>query len=108
MARSFGKRNTLLAGEFELNGRRIDLASITVPFLSVVGEKDTITPPATSAPLMDLVGSTDKSELRVPGGHVGLFVGASAAKYCVPGMIDWITAHSVCTATPRPVGSTEP
>lgn len=97
MERSFGAGNQLLDGTFELGGRRLDLAAITVPFLSVIGERDHITPPATSEPLMDLVGSDDKSELRVPGGHVGLFVGSSAAKHCIPGMLDWITEHSAPT-----------
>ena len=51
-------------------------------------------PPASSEPLLDLVGSQDKSELRVPAGHVGLFVGGSAAKHSIPGMIEWMQAHS--------------
>ncbi len=86
-------RNRVLDGTFRLGGRPIDLGSIRVPFLSVVGEKDNMTPPETSAPLMDLVGSEDKTELRVPGGHVGLFVGGTAMKHCIPGMINWITDH---------------
>ncbi len=94
MERAFGERNQLLDGTFQMGGRTIDLGAITMPFLSVVGERDHITPPATSEPLLDLVGSHDRSELRVPGGHVGLFVGSSAAKHCIPGMVDWITAHS--------------
>jgi polyhydroxyalkanoate synthase len=94
MARFFGDRNQVLEGTFRMGGRRVDLGAITVPFLSVVGEKDTMTPPATSAPLLDLVGSADTSELRVKAGHVGLFVGASAAKHCVPGMLDWIRERS--------------
>jgi polyhydroxyalkanoate synthase len=94
LERSFDGGNAILDGTFRLAERPLDLASITVPFLSVVGERDHITPPATSAPLMELVGSEDRSELRVPAGHVGLFVGSSAAKRCVPGMIDWIADHS--------------
>jgi len=86
-------RNQILEGTFRLAGRPVDLGSITMPFLSVIGERDTITPPETSEPLMDLVGSDDQTELRVPAGHVGLFVGGSAMKRCIPGMIDWITDH---------------
>ncbi len=87
-------RNQVLDGTFRLGGRRVDFGAITVPFLSVVGEKDTMTPPETSEPLLDLVGSEDKTELRVPGGHVGLFVGGTAMKYCIPGMTSWIHDHS--------------
>lgn len=92
--RAFGGRNAVIEGTFRLGDRPIDLGAIEVPFLSVVGEKDHITPPATSEPLMELVGSADRTELRVPAGHVGLFVGSSAAKRCIPGMIDWIARRS--------------
>jgi hypothetical protein len=44
--------------------------------------------------LADLVGSTDKSELIVTSGHVGLFVGRSAQKKTLPPLCDWIEGHS--------------
>jgi polyhydroxyalkanoate synthase len=94
LASCFGDGNQILEGTFRMGGRPIDLGAITVPFLSVVGEKDTMTPPATSEPLLDLVGSDDKAELRVPAGHVGLFVGGSAVKHCIPGIVGWIRDHS--------------
>jgi polyhydroxyalkanoate synthase len=94
LERCFTDGNQIIEGRFRLGGRRVDLGSINVPFLSVVGEKDHIAPLATSEPLMDLIGSRDKTELRVPAGHVGLFVGRSSAKHCLPPMIDWITDHS--------------
>ena len=97
MERLFSDHNPILDGTLQLGGRRVDLSTITVPFLSVVGEKDHIAPPATSDPLLGLVGSVDKTELRVPAGHVGLFVGASAHKRCVPGIIDWIAERSAET-----------
>jgi polyhydroxyalkanoate synthase len=90
----FSHGNPILDGTLRLGGRPVDPGRITVPFLSVVGEKDHIAPVATSEPLLDLVGSEDKTELRVPAGHVGLFVGRTAAKLCVPGILDWMTAHS--------------
>ena len=37
-----------LDGTFQMGGRRVDPSSITVPFLSVVGEKDTIAPMASA------------------------------------------------------------
>ena len=94
LSKAFADGNPILDGTFRLGGRPVDLSSITMPFLSVVGEKDTIAPPATSDPLLGLVGSDDKHELRVPAGHVGLFVGRSAAKQCIPGMVEWMHAHS--------------
>ncbi len=89
-----GDRNPVIDGTLVLGGRRVDPKDITVPFLSVVGERDHIAPTATSDPLLDLVGSDDRHELRVPAGHVGLFVGRTAAKQCVPGILDWMTSRS--------------
>ncbi|MDY7102311.1 MAG: alpha/beta fold hydrolase [Actinomycetota bacterium] len=105
LATMFADGNPILDGTLRLGGRPVDPGSITVPFLSVVGEKDTIAPVATSEPLLDLVGSADKSELRVPAGHVGLFVGRSAAKLCVPGILDWMTAHSTARSSGPGKGS---
>jgi len=90
----FADGNPIVDGSLHLGGRRVDPGRITVPFLSVVGERDHIAPIATSEPLLDLVGSNDKTELRVPAGHVGLFVGRTAAKQCVPGIIEWMVDHS--------------
>jgi polyhydroxyalkanoate synthase len=94
MNQLFAGGNPILEGDLRLGGRRVDPKDITVPFLSVVGERDHIAPTATSDPLLDLVGSDDRQEVRVPAGHVGLFVGRSAAKHCVPEILTWITGHS--------------
>ncbi len=90
----FADGNPILDGTLHLGGRPVDPGRITVPFLSVVGERDNIAPVATSEPLLDLVGSEDKTELRVAAGHVGLFVGRTAARQCVPGILDWMIDRS--------------
>ncbi|MCB0966162.1 MAG: alpha/beta fold hydrolase [Ilumatobacter sp.] len=94
LERAFTDGNPIIDGSFRLGGRTVDLGAITIPFLSVIGEKDHIAPPETSEPLMDLVGSADKTELRVPAGHVGLFVGRASAKQCLPPMIEWMAERS--------------
>ena len=94
LERIFSDGNPILDGTFRLGGRRVDLGAISVPFLSVIGEKDHIAPPETSEPLMEMIGSDDKTELRVPAGHVGLVVGRSSAKQCLPPMIDWMAERS--------------
>ena len=93
-AELFGRRNLLRTGSVPLGGRTVDLADIAVPFLSILGEKDHIVPPASSEPLPALVGSDDVTELRFPAGHVGLIVGRSAHRSYIPAMADWIAARS--------------
>jgi polyhydroxyalkanoate synthase len=94
MNQLFADRNPILEGDLHLGGRPVDPKEITVPFLSVVGERDHIAPRATSEPLLGLVGSEDRTEVVVPAGHVGLFVGKSAAKQCLPAIVGWISDHS--------------
>jgi polyhydroxyalkanoate synthase len=93
----FGRENLLASGRLPFGGRTIDLADITVPFLNIVGEKDHIVPPAAVGNLVEMVGSTDAEELRLPAGHVGLIVGRTAHKRNLPAMADWLDGHSEAT-----------
>jgi len=65
-----------------------------VPFLTVLGNRDHIVPEASAAPLIDLIGSPDKHEARLDGGHVGLLVGRTAAKTTIPTIIDFLIQRS--------------
>ena len=75
---------------FELGGRRVDLGRITMPVLNVYARDDHIIPPATSRALGALVGTQDYTELALPGGHVGVFVGGRAQKLLGPGIAEWL------------------
>jgi polyhydroxyalkanoate synthase len=90
----FIRQNLLVTGSVPLDGRTVDLGDITVPFLSIVGDKDHIVPPTSTEVLASLVGSDDVTELRLPAGHVGLIVGRSAHQRYIPAMADWLEAHS--------------
>lgn len=90
----FVRDNALLAGEVRLGGGERRLRDITCPFLTVVAEHDHITPPEAVAPLIDLVGSEDRTELRLPAGHVGLIVGRGASARTMPAIAEWIVARS--------------
>jgi polyhydroxyalkanoate synthase len=67
--------NKLVRNELVLGGRRVDLGAITCPVLNVFATEDHIVPPATSQALAHLVGTDDYTELPLPGGHIGIFVG---------------------------------
>jgi polyhydroxyalkanoate synthase subunit PhaC len=86
--------NELVAGDLVLSGRRVDLGAITCPVLNVMAEKDHIVPLPAAEPLIRLLGSDEAHELRLSAGHVGLVAGRSAAKVTLPGIADWIKAHS--------------
>jgi polyhydroxyalkanoate synthase len=70
--------NALAAGRHVALGRRVDLAAIRCPVMTIVAERDTICPPPAALALNDLVASTRRDVLTVPGGHVGAVVGRRA------------------------------
>jgi len=86
--------NAIVNDTLLLGGDRVTLSAITVPFLTVLATRDHIVPEASAAPLIDLVGSPDKHELRLDAGHVGLLVGRGAAKTTVPTIIEFLIERS--------------
>ena len=86
--------NRLLGGTLELGGRRVDLGAITAPFLHVAAQHDHIVPTEASAPLIGMVGSTDKEEVVLKGGHVSLVAGGNAVKRLWPKLNQWLGKRS--------------
>jgi polyhydroxyalkanoate synthase subunit PhaC len=84
------QQNKLAKNELELGGRRVDLRRITMPVLNVYAKDDHIIPPTTSRALGGLVGTKDYTELALPGGHVGVFVGGRSQKLLGPGIAEWL------------------
>src|SRR5215217_4853985 len=94
------QQNKLARNQFELGGRRVDLRRITMPVLNVYAKDDHIIPPATSRALGGLVGTKDYTELALPGGHVGVFVGGRSQKLLGPGIAEWLAKRE--QAQPQP------
>lgn len=84
------QQNQLIAGTHRIAGRRVDLARITCPILSVVAERDTICPPEAATALGPASGATDIEVLSVRGGHVGAVVGSAAQRIMYPGLAGWL------------------
>jgi polyhydroxyalkanoate synthase len=84
------QQNRLARNELALGGRRVDLRAITMPVLNVYAKDDHIIPPATSRALGGLVGTEDYTELALPGGHVGVFVGGKSQGLFAPGVAEWL------------------
>lgn len=87
--------NALMTGELMVGGRRADLANIKIPVFHAQAEHDSLVLPAASAPLIQLVGSEDKTELVLKGGHVSLVCGASAVGRMWPALDEWLGEKSV-------------
>ncbi len=88
--RELYQQNALVAGTHRVAGRRVDLASIRCPVLSIVAERDEICPPKAATALQDWCSAADKTVLAVPGGHVGAVIGSRAARELYPGIATWL------------------
>ena len=82
--------NKLVRSEFVLGGRKVELKSITAPVLNVFAKDDHIIPPATSQALRGKIGTGDYTELALPGGHVGVFVGGKSQGLLGSGIAQWL------------------
>jgi polyhydroxyalkanoate synthase len=71
----------------------VKLSDITCPVLNVFAKDDHIIPPATSRALGPKIGTQDYTELGLPGGHVGVFVGGKAQALLGSGIADWLSAR---------------
>lgn len=90
------KENRLAKGEFVALGRKLDLRNITCPLYLLAGEADDITTTEQVLNAAKLVGTpADRIEQKVvPGGHIGLFMGARTLSEHWPLIARWIAALS--------------
>ncbi len=87
--------NKFVKNEMEIGGKRVDLGNIQVPFLHVVAEHDHIVPYEAAKPLVPMVGSQDKKEVMLKGGHVSLVAGGNAIYRLWPQLDSWLGERSV-------------
>ena len=85
--------NKLIRNELVLEGRRVDLRRATMPVLKVSADGDVVIPTACSRGQGRHFGTRDYSEMSVPGGHIGTFVGGKAQGILGPGIADWLQAR---------------
>ena len=91
----FLRGNRFIRGDFPVGDKVVDLGKIRVPFLHVAAEYDHIVPTAASRDLIDLVGSKDKQEIVIKGGHVSLVAGGNAVYRLWPQLDRWLSQRSI-------------
>lgn len=84
------KENRLIKGTFEVSGKKVDLANITMPVLNIYAERDHIVPPPCSTALGQYIGSKDYTEMALPGGHVGIYVSSKLQGMVGDGISKWL------------------
>ncbi len=86
------KRNLLAKGQFVGLGRKLDLKSIQCPLYLLAGANDDITAQEQVFAAQTLCGTParDVQHRTVPGGHVGLFMGARTLREVWPSIGRWL------------------
>lgn len=87
--------NRLMKGTLTIGGRRVDTGAITSPLLHIMAEHDHIAPFASTHPLTGIVGSKDKEDIVLKGGHVSLVAGLNAWFRLWPRLSQWLSVRSV-------------
>jgi polyhydroxyalkanoate synthase len=88
------QKNLLVKNELKLGKELIDLSKITIPLLNIVADEDHLVSPQCSAPLNDMVSSTDKRLMRFHTGHVGLIASLYSQNNVLPKVGQWLKARS--------------
>ncbi|MDR2155733.1 MAG: alpha/beta fold hydrolase [Burkholderiaceae bacterium] len=86
------KENRLAKGQFVALGRKLDLKAITCPAYLLAGESDDITTPEQVLNARKYLGTPAAhiTSRTVPGGHIGLFMGARTLKNAWPEIAQWV------------------
>ncbi len=92
--KAFMWENLLYKNELTLRGKRVDLGNIQVPVLHALAEHDHIVPYEAAKPLVANIGSKDKEEIVLKGGHVSLVAGGNAIKRLWPKLDAWMGKRS--------------
>ena len=89
------KENRLAKGEFVGLGRKLSLRNITCPAYLLAGAADDITTPEQVLDAAKYFGTRKDHIVQktVPGGHIGLFMGARTLKEHWPPIARWIAAQ---------------
>ena len=94
------RENRLIKNELVLGGKKVDLKNITMPVLNIYGKYDHLVPPAACDQTTSKIGSTDKEDLCLDTGHIGIYVSSKTQREFGPKIIRWLTERD---EAPEPV-----
>ncbi|MGH9953481.1 MAG: alpha/beta fold hydrolase, partial [Nitrososphaeraceae archaeon] len=87
------RKNMLISNSMYVDGKQIDLRKVDVPILTIVAERDDLASPESSLAVNNYVSSSDKTDMKNPGGHVGLCISSLAHQKLWPDVTEWILSR---------------
>ena len=89
----FYQQNRLVRGGLTIGGRSVELRTLELPILNLIGTRDHLVPPASSAALRGLSRSSDFTTLELDLGHIGMYVSARAQRQVPPAIAEWLATR---------------
>ena len=86
--------NEASRGEISLGREKVYFKNIQANLLCCAGSSDKLANEHCCKPLVDMVGSKDKTFKLFPGGHTGIVSGTLAPTQIWPDMISWLAQRS--------------
>jgi len=90
----FYRQNQLVEGTYSVDDETVDITRVRANLLSIIADRDHITPPCQSEGAFHKFSSPDKTIHHIPGGHIGIMAGSGAAKRVWPIIDEWLAARS--------------
>jgi polyhydroxyalkanoate synthase len=92
--REFMVHNKLVRGSMKFGGKIADLRRVHSSLLAFAGTTDQIAPIEAARAIEKALGSKDTEFRVVPGGHMGVFAGASAPELVWEPAAEWLAPRS--------------
>ncbi|MEN6466000.1 MAG: alpha/beta fold hydrolase, partial [Syntrophaceae bacterium] len=83
--------NLLIKNKMTLGGELVDLNNITMPVLNIYAKLDHLVPYTSSEKLLEYVGSTDKTDVCLNTGHIGIYVSSKMQQEFAPRILSWLS-----------------
>lgn len=88
------RENKLVTGDLKFGRKSANLRTVEASLLAFAGRTDEVAPVPAVQAVMDAVGSRDKTFRLAPGGHMGVFAGATAPRHVWGPAARWLAVRS--------------
>jgi len=89
----FYQENRLAQNRLEIAGRKVDLNTLRLPILNLIGKRDHLVPPQASIALQRLIGSDDYTAIEFDLGHIGMYISARAQHEVPAAIAQWLASR---------------
>lgn len=93
-SREFVRKNRLVKGQLRFRDHPVNLGRVEASVLIFAGRTDQVAPARAVRALTKALGSPDVEYQLVPGGHMGVFAGATAPEHVWGPAADWLAPRS--------------